>query len=147
MIIKTEEPTYEPPSIATKTPSKILRNSDAELVYWIDQENKRWLDATQSSRNRYYEAMKAFLDINNESWPDKERQQLVEQDRHATSINIAKQKMETLSGSLMSEDYDFNFEPIDVDKNTTMLGYPLPLKIIETFNGLHFGFILQGMED
>jgi hypothetical protein len=118
MVITTESPTYEPPSIATKTPSKVLRSSNAELVYWIDQENKRWLDAQSAERARYYDAMKAYLDIDNQSWPDKERQQLAAQGRHATSINIAKQKMETLSGSLLSEEYDFNFEPVDVDKDT-----------------------------
>ena len=122
MEIKTEAPTYEVPSIATKTPSKVLRSSDAELVYWIDLENKRWLDAHSSARNRYFEAMKAFLDLDNGSWPSKELQQLKSQGRHATSMNIAKQKMETLSGSLLSEEYDFNFEPIDVEKNTLNSG-------------------------
>lgn len=118
MEIKTEAPTYELPEIAAKTPSKVLRSSDAELVYWIDSENKKWLDAQSSERTRYYESMKAFLDLNSESWPDKERKELIAQGRHATSINIAKQKMETLSGSLLSEEYDFNFDPVDVDKNT-----------------------------
>jgi hypothetical protein len=106
-----------PPEIATKT-SKVLRSSDAELVYWIDTENKRWLDAQEEERDRYFQALRAFMDIQNGSWPDRERAELLASGRHANSINIAKQKMETLSGSLLSEEYDYSFEPVDVDRNT-----------------------------
>jgi hypothetical protein len=64
-----------------------------------------------------YDALEAFMDINGGMWPKEERDELIASDRHANSINISKQKMETLNGSLMSEKFDFDFKPLDIEEN------------------------------
>lgn len=104
-------------NINTKT-SRRMRSSDGELVRYIDDKHKRWLDYHSASRKRMYDALEAFMDINGGMWPQKERNEITGSGRHATSINIAKQKMETLSGSLMSEQFDFDFKPLDIEENT-----------------------------
>ena len=51
-------------------------------------------------------------------WPQKERDDLISKNRHPVSINIAKQKLETLNGSIMSEKFDFDFKPMDIEENS-----------------------------
>jgi len=107
----------EKANINTKT-SMRMRSSDGEFVRHVEDLHTRWLACHQDSRERYYDAMQAFMDINGGMWPETERNQLLNADRHPTSINILKQKMETLSGSLMSERFDFDFKALDIDENT-----------------------------
>ena len=107
----------EASNINTKT-SKRMRSSDGEFVNFVEDRHRRWLDAHADSRKRMYDAIEAFLDINGGMWPQAERDELTRLGRHAVSINIAKQKMETLNGSLMSEKFDFDYDAIDMDDNS-----------------------------
>ena len=95
-----------------------MRSSDGEFVKFVDDRHRRWLDAQQDSRARQFDALEAFMDINGGMWPAKERAELVAAGRHAISINIAKQKMETLNGSLMSEKFDFDYDAIDMENSS-----------------------------
>ena len=103
--------------VNTKT-SKRMRSSDGEFVRFVEDRHRRWLDAHADSRKRMFDALEAFMDINGGMWPAEERAELLRLGRHAVSINIAKQKMETLNGSLMSEKFDFDYEPIDMESNS-----------------------------
>ena len=101
-LISTQKNPIETININTKT-SRRMRSSDGEFVRYVEDKHDRWLDFHSGSRKRLYEVLDAFMDINGGMWPEVERKELEAADRHAISINIAKQKMETLSGSLMSE--------------------------------------------
>lgn len=107
----------EAANINTKT-SRRMRSSDGEFVQFVDDRHRRWMDAQADQRKRLFGALDAFMDINGGMWHAEERAQLAESGRHAVSINIAKQKLETLSGSLMSEKFDFDFKPLDIESNT-----------------------------
>lgn len=107
----------EAANVNTKT-SRRMRSSDGEFVKFVEDRHRRWLDAHADSRLRMFDALEAFMDINGGMWPAEERAQLTELGRHAISINIAKQKMETLNGSLMSEKFDFDYKPLDVEEDT-----------------------------
>lgn len=106
----------EAPNINVKTSLK-MRSSDGELVRYVDEKHEKWTRHHSKGRKRMFDALEAVLDINGGMWPSTEREELRAQDRHATSINIAKQKMETLNGSLMSEKFDFDYKPVDVEEN------------------------------
>ena len=97
--------------------SRRMRSSDGEFVNYIKTKHDKWVDFHSNARKRLYDVLDAFMDINGGMWPKEERSELSSSDRHVTSINIAKQKMETLSGSLMSEKFDFDFKPLDVEEN------------------------------
>ncbi|MEJ2066315.1 MAG: hypothetical protein P8X74_24055 [Reinekea sp.] len=107
----------EAPNINVKTSAK-MRSSDGEFVRYVQDKHDRWLDFHSASRARMFDVLDAFLDINGGMWPARERQQLKSADRHIVSINIAKQKMETLNGSLTSERFDFDFKPLDIEENS-----------------------------
>ena len=107
-LISEDKTPIEAANINTKT-SKRMRSSDGEFVRFIDDRHERWLQAHADSRTRLFDALEAFMDINGGMWPKAERDELVAMGRHAVSINIAKQKMETLNGSLMSEKFDFDY--------------------------------------
>jgi hypothetical protein len=104
-------------NINTKT-SRRMRSSDGELVRYVEDKHRHWVDYHSPARKRLYDVLEAFMDINGGMWPKKERDEITGSGRHAASINIAKQKMETLSGSLMSEKFDFDFKPLDIEENT-----------------------------
>ena len=108
---------YERTYVNTKTSAR-MRSSDGQFVKYVHDKHLKWLAAHQDSRTRLYDALEAFMDINGGMWPAKERAELIAAGRHAVSINIAKQKMETLNGSLMSEKFDFDYEAIDTDEDT-----------------------------
>jgi len=114
---KTLTQQFLPPNIATKT-SKLMRGSDHEVVRYIHDKNEKWVDAHRDNRDRMFEALGAFYDINAGSWPKREREDLIAQGRHATSINIAHQKLQSLAGSLYSEKWDFEFLPLDYNETT-----------------------------
>ena len=116
-LISTEKSPIEAANINTKT-SRRMRSSEGEFVRFVDDRHTRWMDAHKEDRKRLFEALDAFMDINGGMWPEEDRAKLVEAGRHAVSINIAKQKMETLNGSLMSEKFDFDYKPIDVEENS-----------------------------
>lgn len=116
-MVSQEKKPIEAAGINTKT-SRRMRSSDGEFVRWVTDKHNKWLIHHADSRKRLYDALDAFMDINGGMWPKKEREELIAADRHVVSINIAKQKMETLSGSLMSEKLDFDFKPLDIEKNT-----------------------------
>ena len=115
--VDTEKKAVETVNMNTKTSLK-MRSSDGEFVRWLEDKHTRWMRYHMASRKRLYEVLDAFMDINGGMWPEKERAELLAAERHATSINIAKQKMETLSGSLMSEKFDFDFRPLDMEENS-----------------------------
>ena len=104
-------------NINTKT-SRRMRSSDGELVRYVEDKHDRWVKYHSKGRKRMYDALEAFMDIDGGMWPKKERDEITNSGRHANSINIGKQKMETLSGSLMSEKFDFDFKPLDIEENS-----------------------------
>ena len=109
----------EAPNINVKTSIR-MRSSDGELVRYVEDKHDRWVSFHAATRERMFDALDAVLDINGGMWPKSERADLKQQDRHATSINIAKQKMETLSGSLMSERFDFDYRPLNIEENAAV---------------------------
>lgn len=116
-LVSKEKTPVEMSNINTKT-SRRVRSSDGEFVRYVEDKHRKWVDYHASSRKRLYDCLEAVLDINAGMWPEKERNEIIAAGRHAASINIAKQKMETLSGSLMSEKFNFDFKPLDMDSNT-----------------------------
>lgn len=109
------------PAALAKT-SRWSRSSDAEMCMFVQDRHTRWLAAEQSARDRMFEAMKAVLDLNGESWPEEARQDLLNQDRHITSINILQQKLATLAGSIQSEQWDYQFTPLDMEYSSLTQG-------------------------
>jgi len=116
-LVSKEKTPIEMSNINTKTSRKV-RSSDGEFVRYVEDKHRRWVDYHADSRRRLYDCLEAVLDINGGMWPKKERDEITTARRHATSINIAKQKIETLTGSLMSEKFDFDFKPLDMNTNT-----------------------------
>lgn len=106
----------EAPNLNLKT-SRRARSTDGEFVRYVEDRHRSWLNYHENSRKRMYDVIEAILDINGGMWPERERNDLERQDRHIVSINIARQKMETLNGSLMSEKFDFDFKPLDMEVN------------------------------
>lgn len=109
------------PAALTKT-SRRARGTDTEQIMFVQDRHTRWLAAEQSARDRMFEAMRAVLDLNGESWPDEAREDLLNQGRHITSINILQQKLATLAGSIQSEQWDYQFTPLDMEYSTLTQG-------------------------
>jgi len=115
MVSKEKFPT-EMANISTKT-SRRMRSSDGEFVRYVEDRHRHWVSYHAKSRKRMYDALEAVLDIDGGMWPKTQRDNIISQGRHAVSVNIAKQKAESLHGSIMNEKLDFDFKPLDIEEN------------------------------
>lgn len=103
-------------NIISKT-SKILRSSNYEVVKWTQDLHDRWVSADQNNRDRMFAALRAYFDIDGGAWDIDDITELKRQNRHPTSINIAAQKINTLAGSILSEQLDFDYMTQDIVKS------------------------------
>jgi len=100
----------------TKT-NRTIRSSAFETVKWIDDLHDKWVDADIRNRERMFSALMAYFDIDGGSWEADDLAEVKRQGRHPTSFNIAAQKINTLAGSILSEELDFNYMTQDIVKS------------------------------
>lgn len=105
------------PGLNTAT-TFMQRGSNFQRVSEIETLSTKWVEANKPERDRLFDNLKAFFAIYGGAWTDAALKDLKRQGRHAVSINISEQKLRTLAGSIQSEKWDFNFEPMNVDENS-----------------------------
>lgn len=106
-----------PHNVMTKT-TKQKRGTDGEMVSYVEDLNKWWAEAHSNDRDRLFDNLKAYFDINGGAWPESYLADMEAQGRHVASFNIAEQKLNTLAGSIQSERWDFAFTPIGTKPNS-----------------------------
>jgi len=94
--------------ILTKT-TRTTRGSDYQKYIELENTNRHWTDADMRNRNRLFENLRAFFDIDGGAWDREALNELRRQGRHPVSFNIAEQKLRTLAGSIQSEKFDYEF--------------------------------------
>ena len=104
-----------------KTPMRI-RSSDYEKVREIERINSSWVDADAANRERLFDNLRMYMDIDGGSWNREDLAELRRLDRHPISIPIAAQKIRTLAGSIQSEKFDFEYQPLNVKESTLTKG-------------------------
>lgn len=100
-------------NVLTET-TRQTRSSNAQLVLEIAQRNRDWLVATQKQRDRLFENIKMYAPVEGSSWDSASYNRLVNEGRHPVNIDIASRKIETLAGSIRSEKWDFDYQPISL---------------------------------
>ncbi len=101
------------PYVATKT-TKGQRGSDFQKFRDVWQLNDQWTDADKNNRDRLFENLRAFFDINGGAWDHEALAELKRQGRHPVSFNIAEQKLRTLAGSIQSEKFNYEFMALNL---------------------------------
>ncbi len=98
------------------------KGSPGGVVSFVEDTNDKWMAAEQSNRDRQFENLMAFYDIDGGAWPDADLAELRRQGRHPTSYNIAEQKLNTLAGSIQAEKFDYDFLPLNLQESTLTKG-------------------------
>jgi len=109
------------PAVITKTTMR-TRSSDFEMVRDIEQINDGWVRANERNQERYFDNYRMYVDIDGGSWDRKDYAELRRLRRHPVSIPIASQKIRTLAGSIQTEKFDFEFQPLKVTESTLTKG-------------------------
>lgn len=104
-----------------RTPMRI-RSSDYEKVKEIEQINSSWVEADAANRERLFDNLRMYMDIDGGSWSRNDLSELIRLGRHPTSIPIAAQKIRTLAGSIQTEKFDFEYQPLNVEESTLTKG-------------------------
>ncbi len=107
-----------PKSAATK----YSKSNKDDVVARVEETNERWITAETDNRNRLFENLMAFYDINGGAWPASDLNDLRRQGRHPTSYNIAEQKLNTLAGSIQAEKFDYDFLPLNLQESSLTKG-------------------------
>lgn len=105
------------PNIIRSDYSKIF-SSDYELVYKIYNEFLSAYRADEQNRKRSYRNWQQYFAIEKTQWPEISRMKLIEQNRHASQYNIIGPKVDSLVGSLMQEQFDLDWKPIEGARNS-----------------------------
>ena len=101
---------------------KYTKRTQNDVVKFVEDTNDKWVAAEQDNRDRLFENLMAFYDINGGAWATTDLTELRKQGRHPASYNIAEQKLNTLAGSIQSEKFDYDFLPLNLQESTLTKG-------------------------
>ncbi len=101
---------------------KSHKDSPGGVVSFVEDTNDKWVAAERENRDRLFENLMAFYDINGGAWPNTDLAELRRQGRHPASYNIAEQKLNTLAGSIQAEKFDYDFLPLNLQESTLTKG-------------------------
>lgn len=101
-----------------KSPISRIYSSDYEVVYKIYNEFLSAFRADEGNRKRSYRNWQQYFAVEKSQWPEITRMKLAEQNRHAAQYNIIGPKVDALVGSLMQEQFDLDWKPIEGSRNS-----------------------------
>lgn len=108
--------------MATETPYRVLRSSNADFIKEVDRMHDEWLKALDQQLNRMWENFGMYMPIDGSSWDETAYTKLINEDRHPVSIDIASRKIDSLAGSILAEKWDFDYKPVAGDPSTLSRG-------------------------
>ena len=97
-------------------------SSEAEAVHKIGFEFQQAFESDQRNRERSYDNWKAYFAVDGGQWKDIVRERLNQNNRHAAQYNIIGPKVDALTGSLVQEQFDLDWKPIEGVRNTLTEG-------------------------
>lgn len=107
----------EAPYVST-IPFRTLRSSTVERVGKEYSEFLRAVRAENLDRERLYENFKIYWGIDYGQWSPGIVQQLLDENRHPITINLLSQKINTLAGAIITNQYDVDFIPVNGDSTS-----------------------------
>lgn len=97
-------------------------SSESEEVRRVTDEFQRAFEADQRNRERSYANWKAYFAVDGGQWSDITRERLNQNNRHAAQYNIIGPKVDALTGSLIQEEFDLDWKPIEGVRNSLTEG-------------------------
>jgi len=97
-------------------------SSESEGVRKILHEFNMAFDADLRDRQRSYANWKAYFAVDGGQWKDPVREKLHQNNRHAAQYNIIGPKVDALTGSLLQEEWDLDWKPIEGVRNSLTEG-------------------------
>jgi hypothetical protein len=95
-----------------------IYSSDSEELRKIVAESDRAIEADDANRKRSYENWKAYFAVDGGQWETEIKDRLTQENRHASQYNIIGPKVDALTGSLIQEETDLDWKPIEGVRNT-----------------------------
>jgi hypothetical protein len=102
-----------------------------ERVAFIEDYVNRMVEYDSAGRERCFDNIRMYFGADNMQWPADIVAEHVKQRRQIVTLNLARQKLDTLAGSLLTNKYEFDFVPLDVDKSQWQ-------KAIEIYRGMMY---------
>jgi hypothetical protein len=88
---------------------------DLELLAWLEHGFQQKRDYYERDRNRWIENGKIYWGVDYSQYPMQVVQQLLDEGRQAPTLNIMAQKMDGLRGSLLRNQFDMKYVPVEGD--------------------------------
>jgi len=101
-------PSILPQIVTTSQEEVLITLSDCEFAIRADEKN----------RERCYWNWKNYFAVDGTQWKDLTRNKLIGQNRHAAQFNIIGPKVDAMAGSLMQEETDLDWKPMDGIRNS-----------------------------
>lgn len=90
-----------------------LSMSDAEILHRIESEFNRKYDYFRVDRDRFIEHAKLYWAVDYGQWPIEVVQRLMDENRQAPTFPMLTQKMDGLRASLLRNQFDIKYEPME----------------------------------
>lgn len=104
------------------TSKKRLFASDTEHVLMVANEAERAWNADREDRVRSVRNWEQYFALDGTQWPWQAKQRLNEQNRHAAQYNIIGPKVDALTGSLVQEEVELDWMPMEGPRTTLTEG-------------------------
>lgn len=101
-----------------RMPRQFTASSDFELIQKINSEYSNAWEAHRKSTERMFQAWKMYFGADGEQWDEDARKYKEERDQRIAQYNIIKQKVRTLTGMLIADEYDFKYNPVNGERNS-----------------------------
>ncbi len=89
--------------------------SKKDKLNWLQYGFNQKKDYYSNDRQRWIENAKMYWGVDYSQWPLPVVQQLLEEGRQAPTFNIMAQKMDSLKGSLLRNQFDMKYAPVSAD--------------------------------
>lgn len=97
-------------------------SGESEEVRKIKDEFDRAVQADEKNRRRSYTNWKSYFAVDGGQWEDIVRDRLHMNNRHAAQYNIIGPKVDALTGSLVQEEFDLDWKPVEGVRNSLTEG-------------------------
>lgn len=97
-------------------------SADAEKVIRVLEEFNEAFDADEKNRIRSYNNWENYFAVDGGQWTPQAKLRLNQQNKHAAQYNIIGPKVDALTGSLIAEEFDLDWLPIEGDANSLTKG-------------------------
>ncbi len=102
----------------SKLPRQQVKSSDCELIVKIKAEYQNAWEANRWEMYQIMNAWRMYFGAPGEQWDDKTRAYKEENEQRVAQYNMIKQKINTFTGMLIADEYDFAFNPINGIRTT-----------------------------